>query len=348
MSNIFDGTGDNAQLIVVIDELLRSKDGYTTYDDIIEKYTPEETESSKTNNSKYSCIKKAVNTMKGKLNEMGLDFDYNNGKNAKKGFRYPTSDPDPFKTLRENKNFKLTKQYLKKFCMAFRYMIPQPVAEKKLPQLLFNEVSCPIIVSDSNPNLYNIDLLPDIYEYIEKQKVITFTYNAGYISEQHVVFHPHFLKEYNNRWFLWGCLEKEDGTIVDACNYSIDRIKPNSLHELNDKKYISKDPSLYLNLLNAIVGVTIPKDKEKVRIIIETLDEKVHGLMKSKPIHWSQKEIESYVDKERTGKFELHLIPNIEFFGNILHYGKSIRIIEPLPIKEKMKKEIEKMMEAYT
>ena len=348
MSNIFDGTGDNAQLIVIIDELLREKDGYITYNDIINKYTPEETGCSKTSNSKYNCIKKAVNTMRDKLKGMGLDFDYSNDKNAKEGFRYPPKTPDPFKILRENKNFKLSKQLLKNYCMAFRYMIPQPMAEKKLPQLLFDEVSCPIIVSDSNPNLHNIDLLPDIYEFIEKQKVITFTYNAGYISEQHVVFHPHFLKEYNNRWFLWGCLEKEDGTIVEAYNYSIDRIKPNSLHEVNDKKYISKDPSFYLNLLKDIVGVTIPKDKEKKRIIIETLDEKVHGLMKSKPIHWSQKEIESYVDKERTGKFELHLIPNIEFFGNVLHYGKAIRIIEPLSIKEKMKEEIEKMMKAYT
>ena len=37
-----------------------------------------------------------------------------------------------------------------------------------------------------------------------------------------------------------------------------------------------------------------------------------------------------------------------EFFGNVLHYGKAIRIIEPLSIKENMKEEIEKMMEAYT
>ena len=223
-------------------------------------------------------------------------------------------------------------------------MIPQSMA-KKVP--LIDEVSCPIIASDSNPNLYNIDLLPDIYDFIENQKVITFTYNAGYTSKQQVIFHPHFLKEYNNRWFLWGDLEKEDGTIFEAYNYSIDRIDQGSLKELNDNNYRPKAPSFYLNLFKDIVGVTIPKDKKKERIIIETLDEKVHGLMKSKPIHWSQKEIKNYVGKEQTGKFELHLIPNIEFFGNVLHYGKAIRIIEPLSIKEEIKKIIEEMRKAY-
>ena len=69
--------------------------------------------------------------------------------------------------------------------------------------------------------------------------------------------------------------------------------------------------------------------------------------MKSKPIHCSQKEIQKYVNGKQTGKFELYLIPNIEFFGNVLHYGEAIRIVEPLSVKDEIKKKIEKMLEAY-
>ena len=90
---------------------------------------------------------------------------------------------------------------LEDYCKFIKYMIPQSMG-KKVP--LIDEVSCPIIASDSNPNLHNIDLLPDIYDFIENQKVITFSYNTGYTSKQQIIFHPHFLKEYNNRWFLWG------------------------------------------------------------------------------------------------------------------------------------------------
>ena len=346
MNNIFSGTGENVKLVNFIDELLRNTDSNITYDDIIKKYTPNECNSPKASiTAKYPYIKKAVHTMKTKLKEMGLDFEYSNGKDAKQGFRYPNDNPDPFKRLRENKNDNRSpKQLLEDYCKFIKYMIPQSMG-KKVP--LIDEVSCPIIASDSNPNLHNIDLLPDIYDFIENQKVITFSYNDGYTSKQQIIFHPHFLKEYNNRWFLWGDLEKEDGTIIETYNYSIDRIDQDSLKELSDKNYRPKDSSFYLNLFKDIVGATIPKDKEKETIIIETLDKKVHGLMKSKPIHWSQKEIRCYIDKEQTGKFKLHLIPNREFFGNVLHYGKAIRIIEPLSIKEEIKNIVEEMRKVY-
>lgn len=346
MNNIFNGTGDTVQLINLIDKLLR-RDGYITYDDIIKEYSPEYVGVKREKNPKVSSIKKAINTMKKKLNEMGTGFEYSNGKDARNGFRYPQDNPDPFKSLREGEKKQLTKQLLRDYCKATRFMIPQVFAEKKVPSLLLDDKPSHIIESDSNPLLCNIDLLPVFFEYIEKKKVVSFIYNARYVTEQKIIFHPHFLKEYNNRWFIWGCLEKEDGIIVEAYNYSIDRIVPKSLKVLEDKKFVYQAPSFYLNLLKNVVGVTIPKNKEPEKIIIETLDEKVHGLMNSKPIHCSQTEIQKYVDGKQTGKFELYLIPNIEFFGNVLHYGESIRIIEPLSIKDEIKKKIEKMLEAY-
>lgn len=346
MKNIFSGTGNTVQFIKLIDKLLRNSNKYITNGEIIKEFSPEYV-GKISNYSKMNSIKKAISTMKGKLNGMGKDFEYSNGKDARKGFRYPQDNPDPFKSLREGEKKQLTKQLLKDYCKATRFMIPQPLAEKKVPSLLLDDKSSHIIESDSNPLLCNIDLLPVFFECIENRKVVNFIYNAGYITEQQIIFHPHFLKEYNNRWFIWGCLETEDGTIIEAYNYSIDRIVPESLKVLEDKEFVHRDPSFYLSLLKNVVGVTIPKNKKPEKIIIETLDKKVHGLMNSKPIHCSQKEIQKYVNENQIGKFELYLIPNIEFYGNVLHYGEAIRIVEPLSIKDEMKKKIEKMLEAY-
>ena len=67
MNNIFNGTGDTVQLINLIDKLLR-RDGYITYDDIIEENLPAYVGVKREKNPKVSSIKKAINTMKKKLN----------------------------------------------------------------------------------------------------------------------------------------------------------------------------------------------------------------------------------------------------------------------------------------
>lgn len=48
----------------------------------------------------------------------------------------------------------------------------------------------------------NIELLPYLYESIRDEEILRIKY--AHTDEDGVIFHPHLLKEYNGRWFLFG------------------------------------------------------------------------------------------------------------------------------------------------
>ncbi len=65
-----------------------------------------------------------------------------------------------------------------------------------------------IIYSDSNQKLKNLDLIPELYEHIVKHHVLRFSYHRFGGKPFSQVVHPHVLKLYNNRWFLFGYIKE--------------------------------------------------------------------------------------------------------------------------------------------
>lgn len=67
------------------------------------------------------------------------------------------------------------------------------------------EVSTTIMEFDSNQYLKGIDCLGPLYNAISYRKVLSISYQP-FENETpfDIVIHPYFLKQYNNRWFLFG------------------------------------------------------------------------------------------------------------------------------------------------
>ena len=78
-----------------------------------------------------------------------------------------------------------------------------------------------VMEGEHNASLRNIEFIPRLYEAITNERVLKFEYNAGYEEHLSVVFHPHFLKEYNNRWYLLGHNERFNDVSIIA----LDRIE---------------------------------------------------------------------------------------------------------------------------
>lgn len=352
--NIFYGTGSEPQFVNIIDKMLTTDVGFIKYEDIIafhEKISIEDVKQKYEKVSlyrEYDYIKKAVTAIRKELQLLGLDFEYRNGGNAKDGFRYPQCSPEPLKRLKEAAGKQSSKQELMNFCSASMGLLPHTWVEHFFQGtmiLLDGEQSKgKVMDAEHNASLRNIELIPQLYEAITNEQVLAFEYNAGYKENLSVVFHPHFLKEYNSRWFLFGRMEKGNGTILEVGNCALDRIV-GDIDIIDNISYIAAPKDRYQHYFDDIIGVSKMLDDVPIEITIETLDLYTHNRIVTKPIHQSQKEVKPF---DTTGCITICVVPNRELSGVLLSFGTHIRLVAPNHFVNKYKTELKKMLHLYT
>ena len=184
-----------------------------------------------------------------------------------------------------------------------------------------------IIEFDNNEYLKGIDYLGQIYNAIYYKKVLLIEYQP-FESESSINFtiHPHYLKQYNNRWFLFGFNNENEKA---DWNLAIDRIK--KITEVNIKYKPNKiDWSDYFE---DIIGVTKPIDTSPEKIILHFYG-KTGKYMETKPIHGSQKS--NWITND-TLELKLNLIINYELERLILSYADTVKVIHPLELEKKIK-----------
>ncbi|RZL13972.1 MAG: WYL domain-containing protein [Pedobacter sp.] len=75
---------------------------------------------------------------------------------------------------------------------------------------------------EKNEHLKGLNHLAELDKIIEKRRPVCITYHSFKAREaQPFVFHPYFLKEYRNRWFLMGVKCKNEPIM----NLALDRIQ---------------------------------------------------------------------------------------------------------------------------
>ena len=191
-------------------------------------------------------------------------------------------------------------------------------------------------------NLANSSMVKDIANKILNGHVLSLTYRTNKGEKQKVVFHPQYLKEYNNRWAVYGKCEENEN--YPTC-IKIDSIV--KYYKLNDKEYCEPVHDFYRNYFKDFIGFTRKRNGKVQDIYIRTNDKLVHDLIKTKPFHESQEELEQWSDESQQGKFVLHIIPNIELRTKLLSYGSGITMLGNGWFQREFKEEIKKMAELY-
>ena len=194
-----------------------------------------------------------------------------------------------------------------------------------------------IIEFDNNEYLKGIDYLGQIYNAIYYKKVLLIEYQP-FESESSINFtiHPHYLKQYNNRWFLFGFNNENEKA---DWNLAIDRIK--KITEVSIKYKANEiDWSDYFE---DIIGVTKPIDASPERIILHFYG-KTGKYMETKPIHGSQKS--NWITND-TLELKLNLIINYELERLILSYADSVKVIQPLELENKIKGRLKQADKLY-
>lgn len=160
--------------------------------------------------------------------------------------------------------------------------------------------------------------LKNLYNYLSKQLAIELVYQPFGKESFNITVHPYLLKEYNNRWFLFG----KDDNKKQIQNYALDRIL--SLEVSNKEFEVDEtfDPDVYFK---DVIGVSVPEIKVLKRIVLSFKPEQGYYI-KTKPIHFSQKVIK---DNKKECRIELFLIPNYELNKTIWSFGENVKLISP-------------------
>lgn len=201
------------------------------------------------------------------------------------------------------------------------------------------ENSEPILEFDNNQYLKGIEWLGVLFNAISYQKVLSIGYQPFEIDNPfEVILHPYYLKQYNNRWFLFG-YNPANGKY--DWNLAIDRIA--SIQERQDRYKVNNQIN-WQEHFDDIVGVTKPEDADAQDIVLHFFG-KTGKYMETKPIHGSQKT--KRID-ENTLEVKLNLIINYEFERLILSYADSVQVIEPQTFAEGIRKRMSIALQLYS
>jgi predicted DNA-binding transcriptional regulator YafY len=178
--------------------------------------------------------------------------------------------------------------------------------------------------------------IDDIYEAIQGKTALKILYKPYQKNEFESVIHPYHLRQYNNRWFLFGWEEERQY----VANLALDRmlkIRPIS------KSYKSPEGIFSANdYFRNMIGVTrsLIDTPQKIKLVFNK--ERAPYVI-TKPIHQSQQ-----VTKLKNGKvrIELQLIINKELEQLILSFGSDVSIYAPESLKNKIRLHSERILKA--
>ena len=193
----------------------------------------------------------------------------------------------------------------------------------------------PVIGYEKNPFLTGIENLSVLYNYIVNKQVIKISYQHFTQGEMVHIMHPYYLKQYNNRWFLFGITEQNKEVLT---NLALDRI---ANIELADTPYIPNTSFDFEEYFDDVVGVSVPRSGEPEKVVLK-ISEKQYPYIKTKPLHPSQAEL----DKDNR-IIQLDVFLNWELESLILSYGDDIEVIEPISLRERIQKRINNLLEIY-
>ncbi|MEO6135464.1 MAG: WYL domain-containing protein [Ginsengibacter sp.] len=191
---------------------------------------------------------------------------------------------------------------------------------------------------DNNRYLKGIENLGPLHNAIFYKKVLAISYQP-FESESSfdLILHPYYLKQYNNRWFLFGYnpeKEKYDW------NLAIDRIV--SMKEIRSK-FHKNTVIKWQEYFEDIIGVTKPIDAALENLVLHFIG-KTGKYIETKPLHGSQKS--EWLDEQKL-EVKLQIFINYELERLILSYADSVSVIQPLSLAQKIKSRLSDALNQY-
>lgn len=185
----------------------------------------------------------------------------------------------------------------------------------------------PVLFYDHNEEYKGIKWLKPLYLAIQKKQVLKIIFRSSPDENSYTYnFHPHILKQYNRRWFVFGL--KDDNKIATWSIPLDDRLLNFEINENLD--YLESDINWDTHFRN-LVGVRRNLEDKLQFVKLKFHSNKRLNLFLSKPL---VPDFDEDLHEENVVHFET--IINPELIQQILSYGQDVEILEPEILKKKM------------
>ncbi len=195
----------------------------------------------------------------------------------------------------------------------------------------------PVIDFEKNEDLKGLEHIETLYQAIIGKCAVRITYQSFKAREASAFnFHPYYLKEYRNRWFVLGL--KSKGTPI--LTLALDRIV--SIGDCH-VTYVPKKDFNLAAYLNDVVGVTVNPGGEKERVVLLANHETAPYIL-TKPLHHSQQVIER-TPAGVTVSLDVQL--NFELEREILGFGDHVKVLAPERLKRRIRNILSDALDQY-
>lgn len=193
----------------------------------------------------------------------------------------------------------------------------------------------PVIGYEQNPYLKGIEFLSPLFNYIVNKQALNVQYTPFKSPQRTTVFHPYYLKQYNNRWYVFGIDNERPEVVISLALDRIDAIGQASV------QYIVNDRWDFGEYFEDVIGVSVPRAGVVEEVVLK-FDRERYSYVRTKPLHPSQREL----DKENC-VVQIDVMLNRELEALILSYGNEVEVLSPAPLREQIAAKIRSLAEIY-
>ncbi|MAZ73688.1 MAG: WYL domain-containing protein [Flavobacteriaceae bacterium] len=196
-----------------------------------------------------------------------------------------------------------------------------------------------ILFYDNNEEYKGIKFLKPLYLAIKKQQVLQINFK-GFKDESSSVFefHPHILKQYNRRWFVFGLNKTRD---IPEWSIPLDE-RILEFNEIEDVEYIESNTD-WETFFRTMVGVVRPIKAQIEKVVLRFHNGR-ENYFKTKPF---QPDFEEFFEEEKQDQVWFETIINKELVQQLLSYGQDVEVLEPEILREQLKEHSNKMQTYY-
>ena len=193
-----------------------------------------------------------------------------------------------------------------------------------------------IMLSEAPTGVENVQV---ILEAIDKKRGIEcdyYSFNKKTVKHQLLI--PYFLRTWEQRWYLAAEPENHHHGISIFALERMENIV------LTDEKMLPSNKITAEEYFDGSFGVNHSDEQKPEKIRIKVYEAQVE-YVRALPIHESQEEVETTPE---WSIFEYLLVPCFNFYQQLLWHRERLEVLEPLHVRDEMKKTIQKMFEYYT
>ena len=195
-----------------------------------------------------------------------------------------------------------------------------------------------IVSFEQNGQLRGLEFLSELIDCAINHQPLNLLYRTYNGKETTVVIHPYHVKQYNNRWFLFGL---EQTPFEDRiANRPLDRIVKFSLANV---PFIPNTTIDFTTYFDDVVGVSIPEDCVGKETVVLKFNPERFPYAVSKPIHHTQK-----ILSEDDCILQIEVRPNKELESVIFSYFPHVEVLAPASLREEFKEKIASNLKKYT